>query len=109
MPDEMVLEVARCLLMDVYVQPPSEKYPAKLYADIKTASSTMRVVIEGYTLEAIQGVALEPVTIRGALTSRRYGKDQFLTLVRPVIRRLVAPANGAAETLEETPEPDVAF
>lgn len=105
---EIKLEVPRCFLMDVYYSPPKENYPGKLYTDIKTGSSTLRVVIEGYTLEALQGVALEPVSLVGELTSRRYGKDQYLTLVRPVIRRLIAPA-GASDVVEEAPEPDVAF
>lgn len=88
---DMFLEVPRCMLMDVYLSPARENYPPKLYCDIKTASSTMRVVVEGYTEEALRGVALEPVSVAGELTSRRYGKDQFLTLVRPTIRRLNPP------------------
>lgn len=106
---DIEIVIAKANMSNVYLSPGKDNYPAKIYVDIQTASSVIRVVIEGYTLQALQGVALEPVYIQGELKSRRFGKDQHLTLVRPVIRRLIPPTkNGESAELVTEPEIDLA-
>jgi hypothetical protein len=94
----MMLDVDKAIITDIYLSPPRDNYPARLYCSILTDDSNMRVSVVNGAEDKLRSVSLTPVSLQAKLIVRKIGQGQVLELHNPIIRiRGVAPAAPAPE------------